>query len=167
MERFSASLYNGAIRFGKYPTDEEVILLKKNGYLVFIDLCPQEEITWTPYSKEGLYYNYFPIPDRTPQVGDMDVFRNFIRRLVEVIRSGYKIYVHCRGGHGRSGMFAAVLYGRSTGLNSTICLQEIYNVHQLRTEIKPQFKKMGAPQTDSQKRFVIKELISTAYEALL
>ena len=158
MDKFSASLHNGAIRFGKYPTDEEVALLKKNGYLIFIDLCPADEITWTPYSREGIYYNSFPIADRTPNVGDLAVFREFIRRLVELLIHGYLIYVHCRGGHGRSGMFSGVLYGKITGLDGQTVLRDVYNAHQLRTEIKPQFRKMGAPQTAAQKRFVINEL---------
>ena len=158
MDRFSASLIEGRIRFGKYPTDEEVALLKQNGYIIFLDLCPQEEITWPPYSKEGLYYNSIPIADRTPDVKDLSSFREFLKKLVEVISSGYLVYIHCRGGHGRSAMVAAILYGRITGLEPIECLQAVNEAHKLRTEVKSKFRKMGAPQTASQKRFVMSEL---------
>lgn len=132
MDQFSASLLGGRIRFGKYPTEEEAILLKATGYSIFVDLCPEEEITWSPYSREGLCYISLPIPDRTPRIKNL----SFFRALIQTIYAGYLVYIHCRGGHGRSGMFAGVLYGK--------IMQAIHAAHQLRTEMKPKFRKMGA-----------------------
>lgn len=96
MEEFSSSLLDGALVFGKYPTNQEVSLLKENGYYVIVDLCPTKQITWTPYNKEGLYYSHLPIPDRTASVGDMTIFNTLISRLSESIRRGYKVYYYRR-----------------------------------------------------------------------
>jgi protein-tyrosine phosphatase len=98
MEKFSALLLDGSIVFGKYPTREEVDLLKGNGYSIFVDLSTREEITWIPYSTEELFYNRHTIPDRSANVGDILVFRELIRRLAEVVQYGHKVYIHCRGG---------------------------------------------------------------------
>lgn len=112
MDQFSASLLGGRIRFGKYPTEEEAILLKATGYSIFVDLCPEEEITWSPYSREGPCYISLPIPDQTPHIKNLSFFRALIQWLIQTIYAGYLVYIHCRGGHGRSGMFAGVLYGK-------------------------------------------------------
>lgn len=95
-------------------------------------LCPEEEIIWSPYSREGLCYISLPIPDRTPRIKNL----SFFRALIQTIYAGYLVYIHCRGGHGRSGMFAGVLYGK--------IMQAIHAAHQLRTEMKPKFRKMGS-----------------------
>jgi hypothetical protein len=160
MDLFSASLLAGKIRFGKYPTDEEATLLKESGYRIFVDLCPQEEITWCPYSREGLCYISLPIPDRTPDIKNLSFFRTLIEWLMQAIYAGYLVYIHCRGGHGRSGMFAGVLYGKIMQIRAPESLQAVHAAHQLRIEMKPKFRKMGSPQTAAQKRFVISELNS-------
>lgn len=159
MNKFSAELLGGNIRFGKYPTDEEVQLLKNNGYIVFLDLCTNDEITWTPYNDQGLYYNSLPIIDRTPNVGDLTIFRTYISQLTESVRQGYKLYIHCRGGHGRSAMVAAIIYGKLTNSAPQTYLLTVKEAHQLRTEMKPKYRKMGAPQTAAQKKFVLSELL--------
>lgn len=156
MEQFSAFLLEGRIRFGKYPT--EVTLLKSSGYSIFVDLCPQEEITWNPYSREGLCYISLPIPDRTPDIKNLSFFRALVDWLTQAIYTGYLVYIHCRGGHGRSGMFAGILYGKILQIKGSESLQAVHAAHQLRTEMKSKFRKMGSPQTVAQKRFVISEL---------
>lgn len=158
MERFTASLLDGLIRFGKYPTSTEAALLKENGYTIFLDLCPLEEITWEPYSRDDIYYNSYPIPDRTPHIGHLRVFRSWMNQFETLLRYGYKVYIHCRGGHGRSGLVAAILYGRLTRSGGEEALRVVHEAHQQRTEIKPKFRNMGAPQTLAQKRFVLEEL---------
>lgn len=158
MEQFSSVLLNGRLRFGKYPTDAEVAQLKANGYSIFVDLCPSKQITWQPYDKTNIYYNHWPIKDRTAQIEDPERFTAFLDKLVTVMRAGYKVYVHCLGGHGRSAMVAAVIYGKFTGVDAQTALQAVYDAHQQRTEIKPKFRKMGAPQNAEQKNYVLQTL---------
>lgn len=159
MNNFSAGLLDGAVRFGKYPTDDEVLLLRHNGYNIFLDLCPSNFTTWIPYNKDGLYYNSLPIIDRTPNVGDLTIFRTYMTQLIAAVQQGHKLYIHCRGGHGRSAMVAAIIYGKLTNNASQTCLLTVKEAHKLRTEMKPKYRKMGAPQTAVQKKFVVTELL--------
>lgn len=55
---------------------------------------------------QGLRWWSFPIVDRqTPQ--DIVAFQDLIRDLVDELRQGTTIVVHCRAGHGRTGLVAA------------------------------------------------------------
>jgi hypothetical protein len=40
---FSASLLDGALRFGRYPTQDEVALLERQGHDCFVDLTTWDE----------------------------------------------------------------------------------------------------------------------------
>jgi hypothetical protein len=62
------------------------------------------------------------------------------------------------GFYGRSAMFAGVLYGKTTKLPADICLRDVALAHNRRTEMKAKFRKIGAPQTAAQKKFVLEEL---------
>lgn len=156
MDQFSSVLAEGRIRFGKYPTDPEVALLKANQYLIFLDLCPPSEITWTPYDRSGLYYNHLPMPDRSVRADD--AVRSFLHQLVEVLKQGHRVYIHCRGGHGRSAAVAAVVYGLLTNQDGRVALEAVRRAHQVRGEMKPKYRKLGAPQTIEQMNFVFREL---------
>ena len=159
MEQFSAIMLEGRLVFGKHPTDEEFALLVSEGYSTIVDLCPSEEVTWQSYDKTKIIYIHHPIPDRTPEVGDLGTFRTqIIMRLVKIIENNQKVYIHCRGGHGRSALVAAIVYGHLSSCSGETALEAVQAAHKERTEMKPKWRKMGAPQTLAQKRFVVKEL---------
>lgn len=151
MENFSSFLYDGLLVFGKYPTDKEATLLKDSGYLTFVDLCPREEITWEPYNEEGITRIHYPIYDRGAPNNDAEPL---IHSLVKKIQEGEKIYIHCRGGHGRSATLAAVILLILTSFTSQEALSAVKKAHILRKEMKPKFRKIGAPQTRIQKDYV-------------
>ena len=163
MNDISSVLLDGLLRFGKYPTDEDVQLLKNNGYSIFIDLCERKDVH-TPYNTEGLFYNNIPIKDCTADIGDRKYYEELIEKVQAPMRNGYKVYVHCMGGHGRSAMISAIIYGKLTGTTGQTALREVYQAHQRRGSMKSKYRKMGAPQTDSQKAFVLNELGSESNE---
>ena len=122
--------------FGSYPTDDEFALLISEGYSTILDLCPSDEITWQPYDKTNINYLHYPIPDRTPTVGNIDLFRTqIITNLVDQVKAGHKVYLHCRGGHGRSALVAAIVYGYFLQCSGEEALQAVKVAHQLRTEM--------------------------------
>lgn len=162
MNTFSSSLLNKRLRFGKYPTDEEVAKLVRHKYLIFIDLCPEEEITWDPYNTDNIIRIHYPIKDRTANraanIGSAKDFDILIQRIKEYIENDQRVYIHCRGGHGRSALLSAILYGIITESDGQTSLDKIYEAHQRRTEMKDKMRKLGAPQTAAQKRKVINYL---------
>jgi protein-tyrosine phosphatase len=155
MEKFSSSLSHGKICFGKYPRQEEVDTIMNSGYRIFVDLTTSDEVTWPVYElpPDIIYYSC-PIKDRTPTAFDRDWFHELVNLLVTHIGDEDKIYVHCRGGHGRSGMFAAIIYALVENVSATKALKDVYSSHQRRTEMDEKWRKMGAPQSRSQKAFV-------------
>jgi predicted NAD-dependent protein-ADP-ribosyltransferase YbiA (DUF1768 family) len=111
MQNSSYFIENRAL-FGCYPKQSDVDELEREGVRYFVNLTCVGERKIIPYSlpsscKELL----FPIRDRSvPR--DWKVFSSFISTLSDIIvnlPSTHKVYVHCRGGHGRAGMVVAIL----------------------------------------------------------
>ena len=136
--------------FGKYPNDI-VEQLEANGITMFVDLtCQGDKLA--PYKCNVHYVNY-PItdgyiPDNT------DEFRVFVEELNIALDKGEKLYIHCRGGHGRSGVVVACILRLRLGIDSSEALKLTRDFHQKRKVMDERWRKMGSPQTRSQKKFV-------------
>lgn len=92
----------------------------------------------------------YPVTDMSVPASMSD-FHDLVRTAATCPR----VYVHCRGGHGRSGVFVAgfLLF---TGVvdSAAEALTMTYTAHQTRVNIKHSAKRMGAPQNAKQKKFV-------------
>lgn len=90
-----------------------------------------------------------------------------LSEIVKYIRSlDGKVYVYCRGGHGRSGMVAAAVYGKENGLTGKEALDYVNKEwHKQRdmSKIGPKIRKLGSPQTQVQKHAVTKYLEQSYY----
>ena len=172
---------NGRIFMGSYPghldpkTAERKmrVLSKELGVVRFINLMTPEEMkTFAPY--EDLAKNYgislfsgFPITDMWIVEGDEEKkkFLEFIEELAGIVKNKEeKIYIHCHGGHGRTGLVSAILIAILENLSSTEALALVERQHGKRVEFyeKNTGLPIGAlthsPQTDEQKKQV-EELI--------
>lgn len=141
--------------FGCYPTNESIKLLENEGVRYFIDLTELDVEDIPRYTTEYNYMNY-PIQDiRIPK--DWPRFANFIMKLAKIIdnlEDGEKIYIHCRGGHGRSGIVVACLLCYIYNLKPEKALDWTNYYHEQRKNMKDKWRIMGAPQTRYQKSFV-------------
>jgi protein-tyrosine phosphatase len=145
MDTFSASLLNGQLRFSKFPDPDEARLLRADGYTCLVNLCDPVRESYLPADVDcDLHY---PIPDRTPDVGDIDDFRLFIDDLVGRLERREKICVFCRGGHGRSAMVCAIIWGRVGRKRGPEALSAVRKAHKARGVMDRKWRKMGAPQT--------------------
>lgn len=143
--------------FGGYPTQEQVYLLESIGVEWFVDLTLGNEKRTTPYiiqNKEK--YITFPIMDqRVPD--NIIEFVKFINKLVNII-SGLtnceKLYIHCKGGHGRSGLIAATLLCVMDEISPEKAIKETTLSHNQRHMMKKKWKKIGSPQTKAQCNFL-------------
>lgn len=163
MENFSSKVTD-TLFFGKYPSQEECDLIISEGVVLFVDLTTPEEITWAPI-KGGRGYDFgshspniayirCAMEDRTPDARDENQFKRALAVAYKECKNGNKVYIHCRGGHGRSGMLAAILLCMVEGIDSKDSLARIKDAHSTRTIMEPKWRKMGAPQTLAQKKFV-------------
>jgi len=92
--------------FGGYPNHEQITELQQQGVVWFIDLTRQyEKNTKAYYNLVNNWINY-PIKDRDiPQnKKKFAIFLLLIQMVLESLEPGEKLYLHCRGGHGRSSL---------------------------------------------------------------
>lgn len=144
--------------FGSFPTQESVYELENEGVRYFIDLTDNEkENKIKSYITKYTYINY-PIKDNYIPTNWI-TFSLFILRITKIIRelrSKDKIYVHCKGGHGRSGIVVASLLCIIFDLSPSESLEYTTKCHSNRSIMREKWRKIGSPQTYLQKRFVQK-----------
>jgi len=155
------SVINDSISFGKYPgfpndPKTSIECLESNGFNVFVDLTNKGDNMKThdvvqKYTTNGKYYS-FPIIDRkTPE---LKTFHAFIKKIISELEEDDKIYVHCRGGHGRAAVFTASFLVIKNGYSADKALKTVYEAHQKRNIMPDRWRSLGAPQTKKQKDFV-------------
>jgi protein-tyrosine phosphatase len=95
--------------------EDDLSLLKNNGIDLVVSTSTREEAfaVGLEYEEElaerlGLAFRSYPIPDRTTP-RDFSDFRRFILELIDLIKSGTKIGVHCLGCIGRSTVVTAAI----------------------------------------------------------
>ncbi|KAA0173577.1 hypothetical protein FNF27_04913 [Cafeteria roenbergensis] len=105
-----------------------------------------------PKPTEGLHFLHFPIVDCSTanDTGVLELAHDLVNRLA----SGENLYVHCWGGHGRTGTVVSIMLGLMYGLPARNCMAYLQHVHDLR--ICPM--DVGTPQTSQQRRQVIRIL---------
>lgn len=151
--------------FGSYPDSNHIKQLLDINVKYFVDLTTEDE-NLPSYEKMVENYIHFPIVDRRmPSPKEIEKFKSFIDNLVEIINNNNKIYIHCRGGHGRSGVVASILYKIFYNITPNEAMTEINKLHRKRLDNMEkmgievgksftQLKKWGSPQTEAQRKFV-------------
>lgn len=142
--------------FGSYPTQEDINYFESIGVKYFVDLTTEYD-NLDKYKTEYRYITY-PIMDRKIPL-NIKEYSQFILNIINIIKGlgeGEKIYIHCKGGHGRAGVVVStilVIY-HNISPNESLLLTNEY--HSRRTEMKEKWRKIGSPQTNSQKKFIHK-----------
>ena len=154
MNRSSFFIKNKAL-FGSFPTQQAVEELEQEGVRFFVDLTHSDERKIVPYKTQYTYISY-PILDRnTPD--NIFEFILFIVRLSNIVYSlKHKelLYIHCKGGHGRSGVVVAILLSYMFELVPEKALEYTTKYHSKRKVMREKWRIMGSPQTYQQKSFV-------------
>jgi predicted NAD-dependent protein-ADP-ribosyltransferase YbiA (DUF1768 family) len=80
----------------------------------------------------------------------------FIIKIAKIIKnlSQEKVYIHCKGGHGRSGVVVACLLCFIFKLTPFQSLEYTTKCHNNRHIMRDKWRKIGSPQTYLQKKFV-------------
>lgn len=155
MEKCSYFVKDRAL-FGSFPTQEDVNKLELAGVRVFVDLTVPNEGNTSIYKTQYKYINY-PIEDRkTPR--DWKSFAQLIISLSDYIRNHKhgKLYIHCRGGHGRSGLLVACIISHLHDKHPDNAMEDTKEYHSQRPCLKEKWKSMGSPHGKAQQGFVRK-----------
>lgn len=144
--------------FGAYPNTNRLLILKELGVSVLIDLTVDSEISsqdrYDVNSCDFLCVKY-PIKDHSTPT-DWASFASLIIYTCDLIKAKKTIYIHCRGGHGRSGLLVACILRHMYGYESDVAIQKTTEFHGHRTEMREKWRLLGSPQTQNQKKFVFK-----------
>ena len=146
---------NDDIYFGKYPCNEVLQTLKELNIKTIVDLTHFTDNLNKYEVPEGMNRIVFPIVDMSIEKDKETVA--FIILLRDILKDG-KMYIHCKGGHGRSGLITSLLYGYTYNISGDKCLTVIKEAHSKRKTMHPKMRKMGSPQMKSQKKQVLKLL---------
>ena len=134
--------------FGSYPTTNRAKELEDMGIVQYIDLTYDAEVEQNYETNKPILK--FPIVDR--QIPDnIYEFCKFIIKLVEIINTKEKIYIHCRGGHGRAGLVVACLLCYIDKLSPDESIKRTTFFHSQRKIMREKWRKIGSPQTRKQK----------------
>ena len=156
MNRCSFFIKNKAL-FGGFPIQEYVDEYESIGVRHFVNLTYDSETKIKPY-KTNYNYIQFSIKDhRVPT--DWKLFAIFIIKIANIITNlsiGEKIYIHCKAGHGRSGVVVACLLCYLYKYPPSEAISKTNKYHNKRIILKEKWRKIGSPQTRSQKHFISK-----------
>ena len=143
--------------FGCYPLQDQVNRLESAGVTHFINLTEGHEKKIKPYTVSSTSTLIsFPIKDHNIP-NDWGLFARFLLLLEHVSNTKEgKIFIHCRGGHGRAGMVTACLLCHLDGLSPQQALQETNIAHKRRPSLKEKWKKVGSPHLYRQRSFVFR-----------
>ena len=145
--------------FGGYPIQRAVEEYENNGVRYFINLTEDGEKGIQPYKTKYTYIHY-PIKDRRIP-SDWKGFAEFIINVSDIIKrldveKGEKLFLSCKGGHGRSGVVVACLLCYIYNISPSDAIAKTTRYHGMRKHMRDKWRKIGAPQTRSQKHFVSK-----------
>jgi protein-tyrosine phosphatase len=154
MDRCSYFIPKRAL-FGSFPSQETVELLETEGVRYFVDLTfPDEKFI----KKYNTRYNYikYSIEDRSIPC-DWGSFAQLVIRLCNIISkldNNEKLYIHCKGGHGRSGVLVACILCYYYELSPYEALIQTGKCHSNRLQMREKWRRIGSPQCKRQKEFV-------------
>ena len=84
--------------------------------------------------------------------------RYFIIAIINIIKNlekNEKVYIHCKGGHGRSGVVVASILCYMYRMDPLEAIEATTIYHNNRNNMRQKWRNMGSPQTLKQKKFVI------------
>lgn len=143
--------------FGCYPKQRDVNELVEKGVRYFVNLTSPNESKIKPYELPPSCVRInFPIRDHgVPR--DWHAFSKFISKISSIIATlqfPRKMYIHCRGGHGRAGLIVSILLCHIFKIEPIESLRKTSVFHALRPSIKEKWKAIGSPHEYRQRAFV-------------
>jgi predicted NAD-dependent protein-ADP-ribosyltransferase YbiA (DUF1768 family) len=77
-------------------------------------------------------------------------------QIIKSLKDNQKMYIHCKGGHGRSGIVVACVLCLYLKIPPEYALDLTRFYHQQRKEMRDKWRRIGSPQTTLQKEVVFK-----------
>lgn len=141
--------------FGGYPNQKQIIELQEEGVTWFIDLTNSNEKNIKIYSHLVNNWINYPIKDgHIPEdKKKFMIFLLLLQMVMESLKPGEKIYLHCRGGHGRSSLVIACFLSMVFNIPPLDGLNLTKECHALRPNLRSKWL-VGWPLSLKQRKFV-------------
>lgn len=123
--------------FGGYPNHNQLFELKEEGVIWFVDLTHSSERNIKAYSHLVNNWVNYPIKDgHVPEdKKKFAIFLFLVQLILESLKPGEKVYLHCRGGHGRSSLVIACFLGLLLNIPPAESLNLVKEYHVLRPNL--------------------------------
>lgn len=148
------------IFFGKYICPQTLEELNSVGVNLVIDCTTEVEKSRFGPSAGSLATVSFPIEDQG--IASDESVKAIVAYICTKLTEGSTVYIHCRGGHGRSAVLAGIVYGTFENVySSDAVLKKISEAHKARLTMNSKWRLLGAPQNKSQKDQVRRLLMAS------
>jgi len=136
---------------------EKIEVLLREGITDFISLQTPEELerleSYEKYLPDEIKFHNFPIPDR--KIVRDDLMLDYLDQTIKILRKEDSVvYLHCLGGHGRSGVMVDLILAANYGATAEEALKLTQRLHDTRwIEYEPRKKTeiiLKSPQTKAQ-----------------
>lgn len=154
------SCVDSKLYFGPFPNQLMITKLLNNKFDIIVNLTMENETVLSfdnsSYKIPKSKYIHYPIVDNNiPQCSVS--YCSFITKLKRLYENGMKIYIHCRGGHGRSGMTSTSLLALLNPDKSIKeIIEEINHSHTKRVILRDKWKSKNTPFNYAQYSFIMK-----------
>lgn len=133
------------------PQDGTVGAVSKNFEWAFPGFCNYSYYLREMYPDARFNYLHFPVADNQP-VG-MNVLYFSLTQITEKLARGHKIFIHCAGGHGRTGIYATILIGLIEGCSTPEAFKRNQHRHDARKTLDGRQKNTPlSPATKAQRK---------------
>ena len=123
-------LIDDKVLLGAAPRKEDFSQIVECGIDVFVNLQVTEE--WYVVEYPNLTCIHFPI--KNGRAGSLNETVKLVDKLLKMVKDGSKLYIHCRGGHGRAGTIGALMVGKLNNMNCNEAVEVIERKRETRID---------------------------------
>ena len=141
--------------FGSFPSKEDIVILENHGVKHFVNLTRDDEKLIKPYETKYNKHNY-PINDNNAPTNWLN-FTKFLYKIINIIKNlekDEKLYLHCKGGHGRSSIVVICILILYHNITLEIAVQMLNLFYQRRKNLKDKYREIILPQVPKQRKFL-------------
>jgi protein-tyrosine phosphatase len=126
---------------GPFPRTKNVRDILDTGVTTFVCLVEKHEldqhgpnfIEVAQSKTKNVQLNFLHYPIRDRDIGPDDGVTKLALEIISLLNQGETIYIHCVGGHGRTGVMVSLILAKLFSLDSFTALEYCKKFHDMRT----------------------------------
>lgn len=139
------------------PQNETKGNVDENFKWAFPKFCNYSYYLKKMYPDRKFNYLYFPIIDNTPS--SMNDLYFSVTQITEKLARGHKVFIHCAGGHGRTGMYAVILINLIEKCSTDEAFRRNQTRHDARKTLDKRQKNTPCSPSTREQRKLVKDFL--------